>query len=199
MRRIVLVLILVAVVGFAGFMLLKPKGSARSSKRAAATVTDSTGSVRTAASKGKSAAKPARRGKTTGALKPMTKEERKAEVKRRREEERRRRKALKQQERERKRALKAAGRLGRSSKRSSKGQYYVVKAIVSLGHDSYALIDGRRAQVGDVVMGRRIVSIEPDRIEVEAFGRQSTVRVGESLLPSSYGGSGSTRRQRRLR
>ncbi|MEO0004622.1 MAG: hypothetical protein ABIK49_01280 [candidate division WOR-3 bacterium] len=69
-----------------------------------------------------------------------------------------------------------------------------MEAVVSLGSDSYALIDSRRVRVGDVVMGRKIVAIQPDRIEVEAFGRRNVVRVGESLLPSTY----SIRERRRI-
>jgi hypothetical protein len=183
-RRGVLILILVGVVVFAGFMLLRPKNSARPSRAKAGTSSDSagTGTQKTAAVTSR---KPAKPGKTTGRLKARTKEERKVEMKRIREEERKRKRELKRQERERRRMLKQAGsRRGR--KRGRRGEYYVVKAIVSLGSDSYALIDGRRAKPGDVVMGRRIVAIEPDRIEIEAFGRRSTVRVGESLLPPTY-------------
>lgn len=193
MRRIVLVVIIVAVVGLAGYMVLRPKGSARAGKRSSAAVQDSTGAKGKA--KGRAVKSTAKAGKTTGTLKPMTKEQRKAEAKKLRAEERRRRRELRKQERERKRALRAASR-GRSSKRGRKGQYYIVKAIVSLGSESYALIDGRRAKVGDVVMARRIVAIMPDRVEVEAFGRRSTVRVGESLLPSSYIGTKTSRRRR---
>jgi hypothetical protein len=74
----------------------------------------------------------------------------------------------------------------RGKRKGRKGQFYVVKAIVSLGSESYALVDGRRVQVGDVVMGRRIAAILQDRIVIEAFGKQSSVRVGESLLPATY-------------
>jgi hypothetical protein len=181
-RRIVLVLVLVAVVGIAGFLLLRPKGKATRDKAKTAQTGsgDSTGAA--------TAAKPCRKAsRAAGALKPKTREDRKAEVKRVREEERRRKRELKRQERERRRRLKAAGSRSRSRGRGrSKGQYYVLKAVVSLGSDSYALVDGRRAGVGDVIMGRRIVAVGPDRIEVEAFGRRMTVHVGESLVPSSY-------------
>jgi len=69
-----------------------------------------------------------------------------------------------------------------------------VKAVVSLGKESYALIDNRRVRVGDVVMGRKILAIQTDQIEVDAFGRRNIVRVGESLLPPTY----STRERRRI-
>lgn len=168
-------------------MLLRPKGGAKASAaKVKAAVTDSVAAGgKAVASKVASAVK--RGGRTSGSLKPMTKEERKAELKKLRAEEKRRKKELKRQEREKKRLLKFA-RSRRGKRRTSrKGVYYTVKAIVSLGNERYALVDSRRVVEGDVVMGRRIVSIEPDRIEVEAFGRRSTVRVGESLLPYGYG------------
>ncbi len=198
MRRIVLVLILVAVLGFAGYMLLRPKGTAKKSKSTRKTEQDSTAGKKSAGARmtSSSGRRGRSRGRTSGSLKTMTKEERRAETKRRRAEEKQRRRELKRQERERRRMLRGSRR-GRKGTRSRKGQFYVVKAIVSLGSESYALIDGRRVQVGDVVMGRKVVAIEPDRIEVESFGRRSTVRVGESLLPSGYGGREPRSRRRR--
>lgn len=86
----------------------------------------------------------------------------------------------------------ARSRTSRKAKARRKGQFYVVKAIVSLGSESYALIDSRRVKEGDVIMGRRIVAILPDRLEIEAFGKRSSVKVGESLLPPTY----STKRRR---
>jgi hypothetical protein len=188
MRRGVLVLVLVAVFVVAGYMLLRPKGAARA--RAGTAVTDSTG---VAGSAGSSAAavrtgtsRTARAGKVAGTLTASTKEERRAKAKKIREEERRRKRELKRLEREKKRMLtRAASRRGRRSTRRG-GQLYVLKAIVALGNENYAMVDGRKVQVGDYVVGRRIVLINPDRIEIEAFGKRSTVRVGESLLPSSY-------------
>ena len=61
----------------------------------------------------------------------------------------------------------------------------MLKAIIAAGNENYALVDARKVQVGDFVMGQKIVQISPDRIEIEAFGKRSTVRVGESLLPSA--------------
>jgi hypothetical protein len=180
-------------------MLLRPKGAAKKGKSARKTEQDSAGTTTTTGGKRTAQAGSKRgrsKGKTAGTLKSMTKEERRAEVKRRRAEEKQRRRELKRQERERRRMLRGSRR-SRKGTRSRKGQFYVVKAIVSLGSESYALIDGRRAQVGDVVMGRKVVAIEPDRIEVESFGRRTTVRVGESLLPSGYGGREPRSRRRR--
>jgi hypothetical protein len=112
-----------------------------------------------------------------------------AEKKARRKEERRRRREEKRREREKRRRLKAARQQRGSRRKSKRGrgdQSYVVTAIVSLGNDSYALVDGRRVSEGDVVMGRRIVEIRSDRMVVDAFGRRQTVRVGESLMPATY-------------
>jgi sRNA-binding protein len=189
-RRIVLVLVLVGVFIVAGYMLLRPKRGPARSKSSRTAVQDSTGdgsvsrtstkAVRSGSSRGGA------RGKVAGSLKASTKEERRAKTKQIRDEERRRKKELKRQEREKKRMLKGA-RTRRGQRKSRKGDnYYVLKAIVSVGSQNYALIDGRKAQVGDFVMGRKIVEIGQDRIEIEAFGRRSTVRVGESLMPSSY-------------
>lgn len=193
MRRIVLIILVIAVVGIAGFFLLKPKPKAPEKKSGSADSTDEAAST-AAGNEAKGAAKsPAakgtrRRGSTAkAAMKPMTKEERKAQTKRIREEERKRKRALKRQEREKRKALRQARRKRGKRKSGKRGQQmYIVKAIVSLGDESYALIDSRRARVGDIVMGRRIVSIDPDRLTIEAFGKRTVVRVGESMIPD-YG------------
>lgn len=183
MRRIVLAVVLVAVVGLAAFMLMRPKKTpARSTKRSAQSDSAGGSSARPAATTGQ-------RGRTAGRVKATTKEERTAEAKRLRKERRRQLKEQRRRERERRRQLRLASRRqGKSGRRTSgrKGQYYVVRAIVSLGGDSYALVDSRRVRVGDVVIGRRIVAIQPDRLEVEAFGKRISVRVGESLLPPTF-------------
>lgn len=191
MRRIVLVLVLVAVFVVAGYMLLRPKPKAKSARAKSSTVavgdmTDQGVPARPVGKVAKSGSKSARTGKVAGTLKASTKEQRRAQMKKIKDDERRRKKELKQQEREKRRMLKGASARGGRRKASKGGGFYVLKAIILLGDHSYVLVDGRKAQVGDVVMGRRIVEIGQDRIEVEAFGRRSTVRVGESLLPSSY-------------
>lgn len=174
MRRIVLIIAIVAVVGVAGYFLLRPKSSSGTQK-ASSSETD----------------KPKRKtrsGKVAGRIKPKSKAERRAEKKRRKKEERRRKKEERRRQREKKRRLRAARqkRTRRSKRRGKKGTLYVVSAIVSLGDESYALVDSRRVTVGDVVMGRRIVEIRPDRVIIEAFGKRRTVRVGESIVPYSY-------------
>lgn len=181
MRRIVLLLILAAVVVLAGMFFLRrtKSGSSTQTKKKKSAQTDSLGEK-------SSAARPAARGKTVGRLRAQTREERAAERKRLRQEEKRRRKELRRQERERRRMLRRSGLTKKGKSKRSKGAYYVLKAIVSLGDESYALIDNRRVKVGDVVMGRKIVAIHPNQIEIEAFGRLSVIRVGESLLPTTY-------------
>lgn len=189
MRRIVLVLVLVAVFVVAGYMLLRPKRGpvrSKSSRTAVKGLTDEDSLTGLSAKAVRPSSRSVKKGKVAGSLKASTREERRAKTKQIREAERRRKKELKLQEREKKRMLKSA-RTSRGRRKTRKGgDYYVLKAIVAVGSQNYALIDGRNAQVGDVVMGQKIVGIGQDRIETEAFGRRSTVHVGESLLPSTY-------------
>jgi hypothetical protein len=176
MRRIVLVLVLVVVLAIAGYMLLRPKGAKARPKSTSALSDTSEYGVSQGASAGavRPASKRRSSGKVTGKLKASTAAERKAKAKQIRDDERRRKKELARQQRAKKRALRKGAEL------------YVLRAVVATGSGSYAMVDSRRVQVGDFVLGRKIVSISPDRIEIEAFGKRSTVRVGESLLPSSY-------------
>jgi hypothetical protein len=189
-RRIVLVLLLVAAFVVAGYMLLRPKRAATSKKSAKATVEgvadEGKAAAKSAAKSVTTAARTAKGGKAAGKLKASTRDERRAKTKEIKAAERARKKQLRRQEREKKRMLRVA-RSRRGKRKSRKGgEYYTLKAIVALGNQSYALIDGRKVTVGDFVLGRKIIEIAPDRIEIEAFGKRSTVRVGESLLPSSY-------------
>ena len=189
MRRIVLILVLIAVLAIAGYMLLRPKRAAapRSARAAVEELTgEGTATARSAAQAVRPGSRAARTGRVAGTLKASTAEERRAKTKKIRDEERRRKKELRRQEREKKRMLKrAASRRGRRTTRKTGGSY-VLRAVVAAGNQSYALIDGRKVQVGDVVLGRKIIEIGQDRVEIEAFGKRSTVRVGESLMPSSY-------------
>jgi len=188
MRRIVLVLVLVAVFVVAGYLLLRPK-RAPARSRSGTALTDTAGSAGSATSDARAVrpgGRTARTGRVAGRLKASTAAERRAEAKKIRDAERKRKKELRRQEREKKRMLRrAASRRGRRTSRKGEG-YYVLKAIVAVGNQSYALIDGRKVQAGDFVLGRKIIEIGQDRIEIEAFGRRSTVRVGQSLMPSSY-------------
>ena len=189
MRRYVLVLVLVAVLVLAGYMLLRPRGAAARAKSKVA-LADSLGSdvastgAKAVRSAGTRSAKST--GKVAGKLKASTAEERRAKAKQIKAAERARKKELKRQERLKKRMLRVA-RTRRGRRTIRKGaELYVLKAVVATGSDNYAMVDGRKVQVGDFVLGRKIVGISPDRIEIEAFGKRSTVRVGESLLPPSY-------------
>jgi uncharacterized membrane protein YqiK len=190
MRRIVLVLVLVGVLAIAGYMLLRPKGT--KSRAKAKTALADTSEYGSAAASGVKAVRPAgsrtaKSGKVAGSLKASTKAERSAKAKQIRAAESARKKGLKRAEREKKRMLKQSARTRRGrSTRSKGGSMYVLKAVVADGSGNYALVDGRKVQIGDFVLGRKIVGISPDRIEIEAFGKRSTVRVGESLLPSSF-------------
>jgi hypothetical protein len=190
MRRIVLVLVLAVVLVIAGYMLLRPKGPKARPKSSNALADSSeyggstapgTRAVRTV---GPRSAKST--GKVAGNLKASTAAERRAKSKQIKAAERARKKELKRAEREKKRLLKKAARTRRGrSNRKGEGMY-VLKAVVVTGSQNYALVDARKVQVGDFVLGRKIVGISPDRIEIEAFGKHSTVRVGESLMPSGY-------------
>jgi len=199
MRRIVLVLVLVAVLVIAGYMLLRPKGAkARPKSKTALTDTSEYGGSTAA---GAQAVSPASRrtsrrtGKVAGKLKASTAEERRAKTKQIKAAERARKKELKRQERLKKRMLKTA-RTKRRGRSTRKGEgMYVLKAVVVTGSENYALVDARKVRVGDFVLGRKIVGISPDRIEIEAFGKRSTVRVGEGLLPPSYAPTTTTRRR----
>jgi ribosomal protein L16/L10AE len=190
MRRIVLVLVLIGVLAIAGYMLLRPKGAkARAkSKTALSDSSESGGSTASDAKAVRSSRSRTSRstGKVAGNLKASTAEERRAKAKQIKAAERARKKALKRAEREKKRMLKKSART-RRGRATRKGEgMYVLKAVVVTGSENYALVDARKVRVGDFVLGRRIIGISPDRIEIEAFGKRSIVRVGESVLPPSY-------------
>jgi sRNA-binding protein len=187
MRRIVLVLVLVVVLAVAGYMLFRPKRApARAKARSALTDSSDYGGARPASAVRPAANRPKSSGKVTGKLTATTAEERRAKAKQIRAQERARQRELKRQERLKKRMLSASARTRRSRRTGRKGgETYVLKAVVATGSENYALVDSRKVQVGDFVLGRKIVGISPDRIEIEAFGKRSTVRVGESLMPQA--------------
>ncbi|MFO7638527.1 MAG: hypothetical protein R6X14_04370 [bacterium] len=190
MRRIVLIGAIVVAVGVAALFLVRPKAKPAPSRSSRA------GTEAEEGTETRTSSRRSGRSRVAGRVRPRTKAELRAERKTARRAERQRKREAKRRERERRRQLKAArSRRGsrRSGRRGKKGQLYTVSAIVSLGSDSYALVDGRRVMVGDVIMGRRIVEIGADRVIVEAFGRRSTVRVGQSIVPLTF----STSRRRR--
>lgn len=175
-RGVLFLIILAALVFFAWQVVLKPKSKASAKttvKKAKAATTETVGTVK----KG---------GKRAGKLKTQTKDEKKAEKARLRAEKRR----LKQELRQRKKEERLARRLAKS-RRSTKGKKqinpFVLQAIVwfDVG-PSYAMIDGRKYQIGDVVSGRKIVAIRQDQIIVDYQGTQTVVRMGESVLPKAY-------------
>ena len=189
MRRIVLVLVLVAVLVLAGYMLLRPKGAPAKAKTATA-LTDSAQYSGASGSSAK-AVRPAgtktakSSGKVVGNLKASSAADLKAKTKQMRDAERARKKELKRQAREKKLLLSKSARTRRGRSTGKGAQLYVLRAVVAAGNENYALVDSRKVQVGDFVLGRKIVGISPDRIEIEAFGKTSTVRVGESLMPTT--------------
>jgi hypothetical protein len=175
-RGVLFIIILAALVFFAWQVVLKPKSKASAKaavKKAKTTTTEAVETVK----KG---------GKRAGKLKKQTADERKAEKARLRAEKRR----LKQELRRKKAEERLAKRLAKSRK-SRKGKkqtgVYVLQAIVwfDVG-PSYAMIDGRKYEIGDVVSGRKIVAIRQDQIIVDYQGTQTVVRMGESVLPKAY-------------
>ena len=184
MRRGILFLIILAVlVIFAWQVVLKPKSKSKASTKTTKKTKSDTAAVTT------------KRPKKAGRLKRLTKEERKAERDRLRAEKKRRKQELRRQKREQRLAKKSARKRG-GSKRTKKGlQAYILQAIVwfDVG-PSYAMIDGRRYEVGDEVSGRKILAIKQDQITVDYRGTQTVIRMGESFLPKGYFG---TERRRR--
>ncbi|MDH5186277.1 MAG: hypothetical protein ACETVX_01995 [bacterium] len=176
-RGILFLLILVALVFFAWQVVLKPKpAKSKTSKK-------------TKEVKPKTEKTIKKRSKRSGRLKKLTKEERKAEKALKRAERKRRREELRRRKREERLAKRAARRKrGKSGRKSKKGLgAYILQAIIwyDVG-PSYAMIDGRRFEVGDVISGRKIVTIKPDQIVVDYRGNKSVIRMGESVLPSGY-------------
>jgi len=178
-RGVLFLIILAALVFFAWQVVLKPKAGAKvkaAAKKVKTETSEAVDKVKTG-------------GKRAGKLKKLTQEERKAEKTRLRAERRR----LKQELRRKKREERLARRLARSTRKikSKKGKkqtgLYVLQAIIwfDVG-PSYAMIDGRKYEMGDVVSGRKIVAIRPDQIIVDYRGSQTIVRMGESLLPKAY-------------
>uniref|UniRef100_A0A7C6A9W2 Uncharacterized protein n=1 Tax=candidate division WOR-3 bacterium TaxID=2052148 RepID=A0A7C6A9W2_UNCW3 len=184
MRRGILFLIILAVlVIFAWQVVLKPKPAPKSTKKKTKADTTETKEVKKT------------KGRRVGKLKRQTAEERKAEKKRLRAERKRLREELRRRKREERLARKGIRKKGRGKSTRKGVSAYVLQAIIwfDVG-PSYAMIDGRRYEVGDVVSGRRIVAINQDQIVIDYRGQQSVVRMGESLLPKSYLG---TERRRR--
>ncbi|MEO0092804.1 MAG: hypothetical protein ABIK93_07890 [candidate division WOR-3 bacterium] len=186
MRRGILFLVILAVlVFFAWQVVLKPKPAKKP------------GTSKKTKAKTSETAEPEtkKRGRRVGKLKRQTAEERKAEKARLRAERKRLKQELRRRKREERLARKRVKKKGRSKSARKGLSAYVLQAIVwfDVG-PSYCMIDGRRYEVGDVISGRKIVAIKQDQIVIDYRGTQSIVRMGESILPSSYLG---TERRRR--
>jgi hypothetical protein len=75
-----------------------------------------------------------------------------------------------------------ASRQTRSGTRTSTETSYILKGIfVDENGQRYALIGDRRTRNGDVVAGRKIEQVEPDRVSVEYGGSTYEVKIGNSL------------------
>lgn len=183
-RGILFLIILAALVVFAWQVVLKPKPASRQ-KGAKKTKADTSAVVRSTTKKGRK----------VGKLKRQTKEERKAEKERIRAERKRLRQELRRRRREERLAKRGIKRK-RSGRTARKGTgAYVLQAIIWFETGpSYAMIDGRRYEVGDIISGRRVVAIKQDQIIVEYQGTQTVVRMGDSVLPRSFFETGRRRR-----
>lgn len=170
MRRIILFIILGVLIVFASTRLFsrsKPKANVGTRKKSSS----DTLAVR------------ARRGRTAGQIKTKTKEELREEKRRAQREERARRREIRRRQRELERLRRLSRRRRRIRSKRAK-QIYVLRAIMKIDSEKYALIDSRRMGIGEEISGRRIVEIGDDRIIIEEFGRRREVRMGESILPS---------------
>lgn len=96
--------------------------------------------------------------------------------------------------REERRALAKEGvrRTSRSERSSSRqpsggrvkveGSYILRGIFVDERGERYALIGERRAKSGDVIVGRKIQEVQPDRVRIEYGGTYYEVKIGNSLF-----------------
>jgi hypothetical protein len=166
-------------------------GSARTGKSAVADSTKSKRRPRKAAgdtlvARGKSAVAAGKRALAKGAkgkrgsLAAQTPDAKLAEKKRLKEEKRRLRDEMRRRKQEEKLAQQSARgkRAKRTAGKRSLYDAYTLKATIA-GH--YALIGNRRLEPGDIIAGKKIVSVESDRVVLEQFGTSFTVRIGEPV------------------
>jgi hypothetical protein len=170
-RKNILIIVLAALLIFAGVKFLKPKKSG-SVNRSKAT----RDSLKLNRQKGK-------KGKTAGQIKPKTKAELAAEKKKIRAEEKLRRREEKRRKREEVQARRLSRQKGKNGKKTV--QLYQLTAIVTIGLEKFALIDSRRITKNDDIMGRKVLDILNDRIIIDEFGRTREVKIGESVLPQT--------------
>jgi hypothetical protein len=143
----------------------------------------------------------AKKGKTTGEIKPKNKEQTALEKQQAKKAERARKRELRKRQRAERLAKRLYGygrygttrtgrrgavgsRSGARTGRKSSVQLYKLSAIFTIEGKNFALIDGQNLTIGDVVQGGKIVDILNDRIIIDEFGRTRTVKIGESVLPS---------------
>lgn len=189
MKKAIILFIVVIVVIFVGYQLLKPKKSASALNPSQFRQRTSTTST----------------GKTAGQIKTKTKEEIAEEKRQAKLAERKRRQELLRKKREERRAQQLALRYSKRrygdylsrTKRGRRASYstssrqkrttglYQVTAIFKIEGKNYALIDGRYVTIGDDIMGRKVTDILDDRIIINEYGRSREVKVGESVLPTT--------------
>ena len=148
----------------------------------------------------------AKKGKTTGAIKPKTKEQTALEKQQAKKAERARKRELRKRQRAERLAKRLYGygygygrygttrtgrrgaigsRLGaRTGRKSSNVQLYKLSTIFTVENKNFVIIDGQQYSIDDVVQGRKIINILNDRIIIDEFGRTREVKIGESVLPS---------------
>ncbi len=170
MKRGIILLILIGVLLFIGYQVaLKPKRPPTTARKK----TSDTLAV------------SRRAGRRAGRLERkerLSREERRKERLRKREERKRLR-----EERKRRRA---EARMRREALKGKRGKgkkigLNVLQAIFYSETGSYVIIDGKTLKVGDEISGRRIVKIEKDRVVIDYHGETKTVKVGESVAPST--------------
>ncbi|MCS7258625.1 MAG: hypothetical protein NZ601_04585 [candidate division WOR-3 bacterium] len=145
--------------------------------------------------------------KTAGKITPRSKEELAAERKKRKAEERARARELRRQKREQERARRLQSRygygyygyrnprvgrrgfrygiLGSARSRKTGSGFYVLKAILEVGNEKVALIDGREVRINEEIMGRKVTAIYDDRIIISVSGQTKEIKLGESLIPQT--------------
>ncbi|MEO0077348.1 MAG: hypothetical protein ABIK19_06745 [candidate division WOR-3 bacterium] len=182
MRKIIIVIVIIALLVFAGTRIFARKKTAAS-------------------------AKPA---KTAGEIKPKTKQQLEAERRQARREERRRKRELQKRLRAERKAARLArrtygyygyrrrygygayrqarrgyrGSLSAASRIKRKTQLYQLTAIFVANDKYIALIDNQQYKVGDIIQGRKIINILSDRVVIDEYGKTKEVKIGESILPS---------------
>jgi hypothetical protein len=133
-----------------------------------------------AKSAGKLAKSAGRKGKR-GSLQGQSPTDVASEKKRLREEKKRLKQELRRKKREERLRDSEARRAGRRKRTRGKGSLYDAYTLKGTVAGSYALVGSRRLEKGDVVAGKKIVEIGSDRVVVEQFGTQFTIRLGEPI------------------